>query len=107
MRADSSRDVVVAATVELAPSPRPSLRQATTHSGSSHSQHSLSQPSSSSPSSTTPDTEGGGNVTSAATSSEVEEEPPPPPVAARPERTKSIVSISFHTILQTFVTFEF
>lgn len=87
---DSSRDVVVAATVELAPSPRPSLRQATTHSGSSHSQHSLSQPSSSSPSSTTPDTEGGGNVTSAATSSEVEEEPPPPPVAARPERTKSI-----------------
>ncbi|XP_047107505.1 serine/threonine-protein kinase Pak isoform X2 [Schistocerca piceifrons] len=75
---------------ELAPSPRPSLRQVTTQSGSSHSQHSLSQPSSSSPSSTTPDTEGGGNVTSAPTSSEVDEEPPPPPVAARPERTKSI-----------------
>ncbi|XP_046989397.1 serine/threonine-protein kinase Pak [Schistocerca americana] len=78
------------ATAELAPSPRPSLRQVTTQSGSSHSQHSLSQPSSSSPSSTTPDTEGGGNVTSAPTSSEVDEEPPPPPVAARPERTKSI-----------------
>ncbi|KDR10895.1 serine/threonine-protein kinase PAK 3 [Zootermopsis nevadensis] len=78
------------ATVDLAPSPRPSLRQGTTNSGSSHSQHSLSHPSSSSPSSTTPDTEGGGNVTSAATSSEVEEEPPPPPIAARPERTKSI-----------------
>ncbi|KAJ9588662.1 hypothetical protein L9F63_018051, partial [Diploptera punctata] len=77
-------------TVDLAPSPRPSLRQGATNSGSSHSQHSLSHPSSSSPSSTTPDTEGGGNVTSAATSSEVEEEPPPPPIAARPERTKSI-----------------
>jgi hypothetical protein len=59
----------------------------------------LSHPSSSSPSSTTPDTEGGGNVTSAATSSEVEEEPPPPPIAARPERTKSIVSTRIIVIL--------
>ncbi|XP_067014320.1 serine/threonine-protein kinase Pak [Anabrus simplex] len=83
-------DGAIPTSVDLAPSPRPSLRQATTNSGSSHSQHSLSHPSSSSPSSTTPDTEGGGNVTSAATSSEVEEEPPPPPIAARPERTKSI-----------------
>lgn len=77
------------ATVDLAVSPRPSLRHniVTAHSSqSSHSQQSLSQPSSSSPSSTTPDTDGHIPVTS----SEHEEEPPPPPIATRPERTKSI-----------------
>ncbi|KAL0281398.1 UNVERIFIED_CONTAM: hypothetical protein PYX00_002396 [Menopon gallinae] len=66
-------------------SPRPSLRQHTTNSGSSHSQHSLSHPSSSSPSSTTPDTE-----PATTTSSDHEEECAPPPIATRPERTKSI-----------------
>lgn len=69
-------------------SPRPSLRQHTTNSGSSHSQHSLSHPSSSSPSSTTPDTEA-----ATTTSSDHEEDSAPPPVATRPERTKSIVSL--------------
>lgn len=72
-----------AVTSEL--SPRPSLRQHTTNSGSSHSQHSLSHPSSSSPSSTTPDTEA-----ATTTSSDHEEDSAPPPVATRPERTKSI-----------------
>lgn len=104
------------ATVDLGIIPRPSLpnqnaRQQEVSHISSQSSHSHSHPSSSSPtSSSTPDTEGGtipstGTGTGTGTGSEHEEEPPPPPIAARPERTKSIVSSVFLVPSSDLVSF--
>ncbi|KAK9504567.1 hypothetical protein O3M35_010875 [Rhynocoris fuscipes] len=72
-----------------------SLRPVRSHN-SAQSQ-SLSHPSSSSTPDTEPNTYLPASATGTSTSSEQEDETPPPPVSARPDRTKSIVSIILYT----------